>query len=183
MLAYVFWHWKRADASADDYERAQRAFHEVLSAHPSPGFHRSWSSALPAGTPWLPAGGGYEDWYLLDGSASLDPLDAAAVSAARQAPHDAAAALAAGGTAGLYRLRVGAPPESPAVAHWFAKPAGMSYATLFETLAPFCANGGALWCRAMTLGPAREFCLHASAPLSLPPLFDVLALSLRRVVP
>lgn len=34
ILAYVFWHWPRPDASTDDYESRQRAFHASLAASP-----------------------------------------------------------------------------------------------------------------------------------------------------
>src|SRR5690349_3317448 len=127
MLAYVFWHWRQPQADAGAYETSQRRFHDVLAAEPSAGFRGSFSHAL-SGAPWANAGGdAYEDWYLVDGSASLDPLNHAAVTAARQAPHDAAAAHAAGGTAGLYRLRIGTLEASPTIAYWFDKPAGMPY--------------------------------------------------------
>jgi hypothetical protein len=181
MLAYVFWHWMRPDASTDGYERAQRAFHEVLAAHPSAGFHRSWSAAMSGAAPWVPEGrAGYEDWYLVDDFTALDALNTAAVSAARQAPHDAAAALADGGTAGIMRLRGGQPLEQPRVAHWFGKPAGMSYAELTGSLAPLLARGGtALWMRQMTLGPAREFVVHAGERVELPSSLEVTTIALR----
>src|SRR5262245_52886820 len=102
LLAYVFWHWRRPTVTQSAYEAAQRRFHQALAAAPPEGFERSFSLAL-RGARWAAGGGeAYEDWYLVSGSAGLDPLNAAAISASRQAPHDAAAALAAGGTAGLY---------------------------------------------------------------------------------
>jgi hypothetical protein len=99
----------------------------------------------------------------------LDPLNAAAISASRQAPHDAAAALAAGGTAGLYSLRQGEPVTAPAMLTWFAKPDNLPYRDLFAMLEPLTGPAdAALWCRQMTLGPALEFCLHSQAPVALP---------------
>src|ERR1043166_9053454 len=113
MLAYVFWHWKQPAVAVAEYEDAQRGFHAALAAEPPPGFHRSVSVAL-SGAPWAGAGGAaYEDWYLLDGMAALEPLNQAAVTASRRGPHDSAAALAAGGTAGLYALRAGPATEAP----------------------------------------------------------------------
>ena len=169
MLAYVFWHWRRPDVPAGSYEALQRRFHAALGAVPPAGFLGSRSLAI-TGAPW--AGGGneaYEDWYLLEGSAALDPLNAAAVSATRQAPHDAAAAVAGGGTAGLYLLRLGSAGETPRMATWFAKPAGLSYTAMLTALKPLVrAEGAALWGRQMTLGPALEFCLHTSGPVALP---------------
>lgn len=180
MLAYVFWHWPLATVDRADYESRQRAFHAALAADPSPGFRLSVSWAI-AGAPWAANGApAYEDWYITDGSAALEPLNAAAVSASRSAPHDAAAAGAAGGTAALYTLRLGAPVTGPRYEYWFAKPSGMRYDTLFDSLAPALrsaagddedgagAGGAALWGRFMTLGPSPEFCLQARAPVVLP---------------
>ena len=184
MLAYVFWHWRRPTATTADYESAQRRFHAALAAAPSPGFSRSFSVAFQ-GAPWAAGGGeAYEDWYLLDGSAALDPLNAAAISASRQAPHDVAAALAAGGTAGLYSLRQGSPVTVPATLTWFGKPDGMTYRDLITTLEPLTRSAGAaLWCRQMTLGPALEFCLHSRDPVPLPAPLAGFAIRCRGVWP
>ena len=84
--------------------------------------------------------------------------------------HDAAAARAAGGTAGLYRLRWGALP-SVEVSHatWFSKPAGMSYEALDENLSGLVQGLPAeLWSRRMTLGPAPELCLLSASTVQLP---------------
>jgi hypothetical protein len=184
MLAYVFWHWRRADVAPVAYEVLQRRFHAALEAAPPPGFLRSRSAAI-AGAPWAAAGGdAYEDWYLVEGSAALDPLNAAAVSASRQAPHDAAAAAARGGTAGLYLLRSGAADVAPLAAAWFDKPSGMSYGELVATLAPVIETERvALWGRQMTLGPAPEFCLQAARRLALPAPFVPLVVPCRPVWP
>jgi hypothetical protein len=183
MLAYVFWHWKRADVSAPDYEERLRQFHRALSDSPPPGFSQSAALAL-SGAPWANDGGdAYEDWYLVQDSAALDPLNAAAVSASRQLPHDEAAARAAGGAAGLYRLRAGQAVRTPNVALWFEKPVGWSYRKLFAELEPLTSNGAALWGRQMTLGPAREFCLHAAEALRLPHGIEAPTIALRSVFP
>lgn len=184
MLAYVFWHWPRAGVSPADYERAQRRFHEALAAAPPPAFAGSRSAGL-AGAAWAAGGGAaYEDWYLVDGSAALDPLNHAAISASRAAPHDAAAALAAGGAAGLYVLRAGTPLGAPRHATWFAKPAGMSYAALDDALRGLVARAAAaVWMRFMVLGPTPEFCLQSRDAVPLPPPFQGAALALRPVWP
>lgn len=185
MLAYVFWHWPRADLAAAAYERAQRAFHAALQAAPPPGFARSTSAAV-RGLPWAAAGAhAYEDWYLLREPTALDALNTAAITASRAAPHDAAAALAAGGTAGLYRLRAGESPAAPRHAAWFAKPDGMSYAALDAAIMETRArHDAALWMRYMVLGPGPEFCLQSLQPLVLPPPFEaVRTVELRRVWP
>jgi len=160
MLAYVFWHWRQPDIAAADYESRQRDFHDALRASPSPGFVRSFTHAI-SGASWANRGNdAYEDWYLVESSAALDPLNDAAVSASRQQPHDRAALHAAGGTAGLYRLRGGVAAERPTHATWFGKPAGMTYPDFFSLLRPVVASDRAgLWVRQMTLGPATECCL------------------------
>ena len=111
-------------------------------------------------------------------------MNEAAVAASRAAPHEAAAAVAAGGAAGLYRLRLGAVRQQPRVDHWFGKPEGMPYRELFSQLGPLVDRvEGALWMRQMVLGPAREFCVHAPAPVPLTAAFSVLVIPLRQVWP
>jgi hypothetical protein len=172
MLAYVFWHWRRADVPAASYESVQRRFHAALGAVPPAGFLGSRSLAI-AGAPWADGGNeAYEDCYLLEGSAALDPLNADAVSASRQDPHDAAAAVARGGTPRRDQLRLGRAGAPPRAATWFGKPPGLRYTAMFALLEPLVrAEGAALWGRQMTLGPALEFCLHASRPVALPSPF------------
>lgn len=184
MLAYVFWHWPRAEFGADEYEARLTRFHEALALAPPDGFCGSFALALH-GAPWAHSGAhAYEDWYLLNGSGDLDRLNDAAVSGTRQASHDTAATAAAGGTAGLYRLRHGQPLPVPAWVHWFAKPAAMSYAALDELVRPLLARTpGALWMRQMTLGPALEFCLHAAENVPLPGELAALAVPVRSVFP
>ncbi len=117
--------------------------------------------------PWLDGKAGFEDWHLLEDSSALDILNRAAVSEARQRPHDRIAAIAGAGTAGLYGLRLGE-AISPAFAYWLSKPEGMAYAAFESSLAPLVDEGCALWGRRMTLGPTPEFCLHAPAKCELP---------------
>jgi hypothetical protein len=178
LLAYVFWHWKQAAIEPADYESRQRDF-----PPPSPPRHprlrglvqrRSLRRAVGAG------GGAYQDWYLVRDFGALGALNEAAVTAGRALPHDAAAAAVADGAGGLCGLRLGVPDRAPRYAHWFGKPAGMSYAQVFRLLAPLVETaGGALWMRQMVLGPAREFCLHAAAPVSLPAPLSPLVIPLR----
>lgn len=182
MLAYVFWHWKQAEITVKDYESRQRAFHAALAAAPSAGFLGSFSAGLSR-APWAAGGGdAYEDWYVVQDYGALGLLNEAAVSSSRAAPHDVAAAVAAGGAGGLYGLRRGTALRQPQYAHWFEKPDGMPYNELFAQLAPVVEQGqGALWMRQMVLGPAREFCLHAAAPVSMPAVFSALVIPLRQV--
>lgn len=183
MLAYVFWHWPRPGVPAAEYEALQRRFHAALKEAPSAGFMGSRSVSIE-GAAWAGGGRAYEDWYLLEGSAGLDPLNAAAVTASRQAPHDAAAAAAEGGTAGLYSLRLGVQRSAPWTATWFAKPDGMNYGALYTLLGDLVEReDGALWCRQMTLGPTPEFCLHTSGAVRLPAPLTGSALTGRPVWP
>ncbi len=185
MLAYVFWHWRRQEIGREEYEQRQQRFHAALQAAPSAGFLTSRSVAI-RGAPWAASGGeAYEDWYLLEDAAALDPLNQAAVTAPRQTPHDAAAAAADGGTAGLYRLRRGSVGDVvPTLAAWFSKPAGIGYDQLFSVVEPLLhPAAGALWCRQMVLGPTPEFCLQSSAPVELPAEITPVVLQLRPVWP
>jgi len=181
-LAYVFWHWRHPSAERGAYESAQQEFQRALTASPSAGFVRSFSHAI-AGAPWANDGGeAYEDWYLVHDTAALDPLDTAAVTASRKGAHDAAASLAASGTAGLYKLQLGVAPTSPRSAQWFSKPAGLSYGQLFAAVEPALGPvGGSLWIRKMTLGPSPECCVLAREPAALAAPFQMFAFQLRPV--
>ena len=182
ILAYAFWHWPQPSADRNTYEAAQLQFQRSLAAAPSPGFIRSASYAI-VGAPWANDGGdAYQDWYMVRGTTALDPLDEAAITASRKAPHDAAASLAAGGTAGLYRLRLGEVPSEARWSHWFSKPDGLTYSQLFAAIEPALSPvGGSLWVRKMTLGPSPEFCVLARQPAQLAPQFHLFAIALRPV--
>ena len=185
MLAYVFWHWRQPAVDSHEYEARQRVFHDALSLAPPDGFLRSASGAL-SGAPWAAEGGeAYEDWYLVRNSGALDALNEAAVTASRAGPHDAAAALASGGVAGLYRLRLGAPSSTTRLAYWFGKPTGMRYEELWSLLAPVvkATAGAALWCRQMVLGPSPELCLQAPSAMVLPAPLHAREIALRPVWP
>ena len=188
MLAYVFWHWPGAGVEADSYEKDLRDFHRALAQAKPAGFQRSVVFRL-AGAPWLATSGpAYEEWYLVDGSGGLDPLNEGAVSGLCKEPHDRAARQAGGGTAGLYRLRAGEPKLAPpaagleewSLAWWFAKPAGVRYEDFYAQLAPLTRQPGvSLWGRQMTLGPTPEFTLRSPAPLDLPAALEAFRLELQ----
>jgi hypothetical protein len=169
MLAYTFWHWPRHGIDPVAYEQGLVSFQEALGRRAPAGFVGSAVFRV-RDAPWagdgLPA---YEDWYLLEGSAALDVINDAAVSGACQARHDSAALHAAGGAAGLYRLREGALEVRDArVAHWLRKPEGVEYAEFYDEIAPQLDDHTALWSRQMVLGPTPEFCLMARQVGSLP---------------
>ena len=170
MLAYIFWHWPQANVDPAVYRTHLSAFHDILARNSSQGFHHSTVFQIPK-VPWLKANGAaFEDWYLVENSSALDPLEAAAVSGACEEPHNRVAREAADGTAGLYRLRMGnAEIAKVRFASWFSKPPGVSYNDFYDLMRPAVEEGGAgLWGRQMTLGPATEFCLLSRAPITLP---------------
>jgi hypothetical protein len=179
-LAYAFWHWTEGDAA--DYEARLVRFHRALAAEPPAGFSGSSSSRV-AGAPWIPCPTGYEDFYLVADFTALGVLNDAAVSASRKEPHDHAAAAAAGGSGGLYRLIAGdASRIGSEHAYWFSKPIGMSYADLSAMVSPIVGRvGGALWQRQMVLGPTPEYCLEAEKLAHLAPSLAPLALKRVRV--
>ena len=184
-LAYVFWHWKGESIGTDDYQARASEFHASLATAPPEGFVRSVCFSI-AGAGWIPGGGpAYEDWYRIESSAALDALDRAAVAPPHQSPHDAIAGRVSGGTGGLYRLRQGTPLDGQARhAHWFRKPAGMTYDSLYRLLDPLVeVNGAALWGRQMVLGPAPEFCLQARESAPLPAPVEAAGIPLSRIWP
>jgi hypothetical protein len=169
MLAYVFWHWAETANAAGRYEELLRAFHRALVAHPPEGFRGS-AVLRVEGAEWVPQGRGYEDWYLVEDFAALGALNEAAISGARQAPHDEVAQLARGGTAGLYRLIAGR-PEFKAVrwGTWVSKPPRTSYPEFYDELRPWPERPEtALWQRQLVLGPTTEFCLQSREKVDLP---------------
>lgn len=170
MLAYVFWHWPQPSVERETYLAHLDAFHRTLAANRPPGFRYSAVFRIEDAN-WLETSGpAYEEWYLLDSSAAMDPLNDAAVSGACEEPHNLVARNAAGGTGGLYRLRSGEEILHEArYAVWLSKPEGVSYRNFFDALAPLTTEPRvALWGRQMTLGPTTEFCLHSQTPIHLP---------------
>jgi len=107
MLAYVFWHWPQSTINPAAYVNHLIDFHQTLAANKPTGFHHSVVFRI-RGASWLNTNDeAYEEWYLLDDSAAMDPLNEAAVSGVCEAPHNRVAREAADGIGGLYRLRVG----------------------------------------------------------------------------
>lgn len=170
LLAYVFWHWPQPEITLDAYTQSLAEFHQTLSTNKPAGFFKSIVFNIENAT-WLQTNGtAFEDWYLQADSASLDKLNDGAVSGACAEPHNNIARHAAGGIAGLYRLRAGEMNLMDAkFAYWFSKPAGVSYPDLYYSLEPITSRAGAgLWGRFMTLGPTTEFCLHSVTQVSFP---------------
>jgi hypothetical protein len=81
MLAYVFWHWKHLA-----FNRASTSFDCASSTRHS-HTHRPTDSpgrvSRANKAPWANDGNeAYEDWYIVTGSAALDPLNNAAITPA-----------------------------------------------------------------------------------------------------
>ena len=160
MLAYVFSHGPAGGADVVAYEDSLRRFHAELASASLSGFIESATFAVA---------GGYSDWYLLENSAALDALNAAAVSGARAPAHDSAARLAAHGAGKLLSLASGSPSMAQGVEVRFGKPAGMPYAVFYARLTPWVSVPGvSLWRRMMVLGPPPEFCLISPSEVQLP---------------
>jgi hypothetical protein len=157
MLAYVFWHWPAPGPDPRPYVERLLEFHRALRDARPVGFRGSRVLAIE-GAPWAPGAPAYEDWYLVDDFAALGTLNDAAVTAARQVPHDAVARLAAGGAGGVYRRLATGPAGIERVA-WCAKPAGEPYAAFLGRL-----PAAEAWQRQMVLGPTPEFCVFGPAP-------------------
>jgi hypothetical protein len=170
MLAYVFWHWPQPQVERGSYENHLTEFHRTLAANKPSGFRESVVFRI-SNANWLKTDGeAYEEWYLLDDSAAMDPLNEAAVTGVCEEPHNRVAREAADGTGGLYRLRAGAEDLSEAkFAAWLSKPNGVSYKDFYASLQPLTSKPGvALWGRQMTLGPTTEFCIHSPTQIQNP---------------
>lgn len=170
MLVYLFWHRPRPEVAAVTYETALNAFHRSLMQSRPQGFLGSFIVALDE-IPWLARRPGYADWYLVEASADLDIINRAAVTGAREAPHNAVAQLAQDGIAGLYRVSRGRLRllSDRIEETWLSKPSTESYADFLARMEANVGEHGCLWQRQMTLGPTPEFCLqNFSAPPGLP---------------
>ena len=171
MLAYLFWHIPAPAADRKNYQRLLIDFHKSLAAHPPPGFHSSFIFRTQ-NSPWIGNGApAYEDWYVIENSSSLDPLNDFAVSGPRKAPHDLVASLASSGAAGLYRLKSGSIDSMKHARHslWFSKP-NIPYDAFFAQLHPQTESPQTtLWLRQMVLSVAPEFCLRSISKPHSPP--------------
>ncbi len=160
MLAYVFSHRPEGGVEVAVYEDALRRFHTALASAPPSGFIRSSTFKV---------GDRYSDWYLVENSAALDVLNAAAVSGVRTPAHDTAARMAVDGVGKLYSLVSGEAPVGSGFEIQFSKPAGVGYPDHYERLRPYSGGPGvSLWRRMMVLGPPPEFCLITPSRIELP---------------
>jgi len=159
MLAYLLWHRPADGVERKAYEHACERFHRSLHHSPPAGFRDS--AVFRTGEiPWL-AGGGYEDWYLLEDFTALGVLNEAAVAHGHRSAHDGVARRFGAGAGGLYGLLEGYPDlgASP-LAVWVARPLGAARQTLGELLGDgMNPRHASLWRRGLVLGPAPEYCL------------------------
>ena len=170
MLTYILWHWPFPEVNSQDYETGLAEFHKSLNATEIQGFKQS-VVFRDRGATWTGAEDrGYEDWYILEGSAAMDVLNEAAVSEARKLAHDNVAHAAGGAIAGLYNLQQGQVAiESCRFAFWLTKPKGTGYEEFYQLVRPWTERPGvSLWRRQMVLGPTPEFGLFTPERLSLP---------------
>jgi hypothetical protein len=183
MLAYVFWHWPSGNVEPRDYEQLLRQFHAALADAAPLGFRGSCVFRVTGSAPWLGSAPAYADWYLVDGSAALDPLNVAAVSGACQQPHDQAARAADKGVGSLLALHgEQADIASARVSTWLAKPKGMPYDEFYAaTQAVLDPNQASLWRRQMVLGPTPEFGILSAEPVPIQDVFQPHQLHLGRL--
>jgi hypothetical protein len=160
LLGYVFFHRPTPGARIDGYEDALRRFHAALASAAPSGFRSSSSHRV---------GGGYADWYLLEDSAALDPLNVAAVGARVVASHDAVAHMSTDGAGKLFSHVSGEPSIGGAFETRFAKPKGIAYPDFYALLKEWTGRPHvSLWRRMLVLGPAPEFCLISDSMVELP---------------
>src|SRR6516165_4759688 len=134
MLAYVFWHRPYSSIERQRYEQAIVRFQNDLAGSKPPGFICATSFQIEA-VPWLSDLPGYEDWYLLDGTWAMDPLNAFAISGHVQAPHDSVAAMMEQGDGGLYAHAGGESMPAPrSTIHWLTRPSEMKWQLFSEAV-------------------------------------------------
>lgn len=160
MLAYVFWHRPQANADRKSYEDWLLHFQAELAREKPPGFISAASFRIEA-VPWLGDQPGYEDWYCVEGSWALDPLNAFAVAGQAKAPHDAAAGQMDQGHGGLFAHAFGDTLSSArSSVYWLTRPRGIDWRPPLQAVHARCPQAN-IWRRQMVLGAAAEFAIEA----------------------
>jgi hypothetical protein len=173
LVAYVFSHRPAEGVDIAAYEGSLRRFHTELEKAGLSGFIESATFSI---------GAVYSDWYLLENTAAMEVLNAAAVSGARASAHDSAARMSADGAGKLLSLAAGKASMDEGFEVRFGKPAGMPYDDLYARLEAWTnAQGVSLWRRMMVLGPPPEFCLITPSNVDLPPEMHPEALRRTRI--
>jgi hypothetical protein len=168
MLAYIFWHRPLAPVDRQAYEDALLDFQRDLVAQPSPGLIAVATYRIEP-VPWLSGQAGYEDWYLLEGSWAMDPLNSFALAGRTQASHDSVATQADEGHGGLY-AHVGGEifPSPHATIYWLSRPRGIQWHTGLAPIRAACPRA-VLWRRQMVLAPASEFAVEVPEGTAIEP--------------
>jgi hypothetical protein len=178
MLAYVFWHRPFPPIDRKLYEEAMERFQSALAKERPPGFVSATSFRIEA-VPWLNDLPGYEDWYLLEGSWAMDPLNAFAIAGAMQAPHDSVAAMMEQGHGGLYAGGGETSPSGQSTIYWLTRPRGIQWRTALDPVRA--ANPQAkIWRRRMVLGCAAEFGVEMPGDVTIEVPSGWMALRVRR---
>lgn len=167
MLVYVFWHQPRAGIALDEYAGALLAFESVFKQQ---GDVTDVQSFRMESVPWFGSGQRvYTDWYVMDDSSRLDPINEHAVTGPCEAPHHAIAAMAGAGAGSLYDITYpGCEIDQARHSVWLSKPNGMSYADFRARWSTLETAGVCLLQRRMGLGPSPEFCALGIEAITLP---------------
>ncbi len=162
----LFWHRPSAHVDRKVYEAALARFQSDLPRRNPPGFIAAGSFRIEP-VPWLSDLPGYEDWYVVEGSWALDPLNALAIVGAMQAPHDNVAALMDEGHGGLYAHAGGeSSPTAQSTVFWLARPRGVQWQAALDPVRAKHPQVN-IWRRQMALGPALEFAVEAPANVDI----------------
>ncbi len=180
MLAYIFWHRPFPHIDSNAYEESIMRFQSDLAQLRLPGLRNTASFRIEP-VPWLSNHAGYEDWYLLEGSWAMDPLNGFAVTGRAQPSHDTAAAQMEEGQGGLYAHAGGDQRTAPqSSVFWLTRPRGISWQAALDPLRARCPQAN-IWRRQMVLGPAREFAVEMPGDTEIDVPSGWQALRVRRI--
>lgn len=164
MLAYSVWHHASGETEIEPYQESLIQFHKTMAEVKPQGFLSSLFFTLPA-VPWMGENQTiFMDWYFVEDSASLDPLNDSVLAGKRKESHDVVAGGTSGGVTALYQPRLGNEKISDVnFITWITKPKGLSYPDFFQEL-NFIEHdkNASCWMRYMALGPGPEFCVVSS---------------------
>jgi len=168
MLAYLFWHTRKADARASEYEAGLAHFAQGLCRSGCAGL-RSANSFCISAVPWLDNRDGYEDWVVVDGTRVLEELNITAVTGEMTVPHARVAQSMEAGHGGLYyHLWGDLDPHAADLSQWLWRPRGIEFRPVLERITQSAGQPVSVWRRFMVLGPGAEFLVLGNEPLALP---------------
>lgn len=164
MLAYTVWHHASDESKLEHYQNSLIQFHQTMAEEKPQGYISSKLFTMPS-VPWMGETQTiFMDWYLIEDSASLDPLNDSVLAGTRKTSHDAVADNTSGGVTALYQPKLGNDQISNVnFITWVSKPKGMKYPNFFQELNFILHDKDAsCWMRYMALGPGPEFCVVAN---------------------